>query len=70
MENTLATNIHLVPVPVQDVVIQLENSQIGENERLSLLQRLETIRDFCNKSLIREQRKQEIMQNKVYKKKK
>ena len=49
---------------MQDVVIQLENPQIGENERLSLLQRLETIRDFCNKSLIREQRKREIMQKK------
>jgi hypothetical protein len=57
-------NVHLIPVPIQDIVIQLENSLVGENEKLALLQRLEVIKDFCIKALNREQRKNEEMNKK------
>ena len=53
----MTKNIHLIPVPVQDVVIQLENSQIGENEKMALIQRLETIKEFCIKALNRQQKR-------------
>ena len=55
-------------MPVQDIVIQLENPQIGENEKLALIQRLETVKDFCIKALNREQRKVDISKKPVVKK--
>ena len=53
----MTKNDHLIPVVINDIVIQLENQQIGENERMALIQRLETVRDFCIKNLNRLERK-------------
>jgi hypothetical protein len=40
-------NDHLVPVNIQDIVNRLKDKNVSENERLNLIQRLETIRDYC-----------------------
>jgi hypothetical protein len=60
----LTKNVHLIPVPIQDIVIQLENSSVGENEKMALLQRLEVIKDFCIKALNRQQRKDDEVNKK------
>lgn len=51
-------NSHLVPPAVHDIITQLETAQ--ENERLALIQRLETIRDYCVKTLNRINRENEV----------
>ncbi len=53
-------NSHLVPPAVHDIISNLESNSLGENERLALIQRLETIRDFCNKTLNRIAREDEL----------
>jgi hypothetical protein len=53
----LTKNDHLIPPIIIDIVIQLDNLQIAENERMALIQRLETVRDFCIKNLNRLERK-------------
>jgi hypothetical protein len=53
----LTKNAHLIPPIIIDIVIQLDNLQIAENERMALIQRLETVRDFCIKNLNRLERK-------------
>lgn len=50
-------NIHLIPAIIQDIVNQLEHPNVRENERLALIQRLESIRDFVNKALNKDQKK-------------
>ena len=40
-------NDHLVPVNIKDIATRLQSKNLGENERLTLIQRLETIRDYC-----------------------
>lgn len=52
----MSKNEHLVPPAVLDIIEKF-NGPLGDNERLALLQRLEVIRDFCQKVLDREQRK-------------
>lgn len=42
-------NDHLVPVNVQDIANRLGEKNLTANERLVLLQRLEAIRDFCDR---------------------
>ena len=42
-------NDHLVPASVQDIVWRLQDSNVSPNEKLVLLQRLEAIRDYCDK---------------------
>lgn len=42
-------NEHLVPVNVQDIVNRLSASNLSSNEKLVLLQRLEAIRDYCDR---------------------
>lgn len=49
-------NDHLVPPAVLDIIEKF-NGPLGENERLALLQRLEVIRDVCQKIIDREDRK-------------
>ena len=46
-------NIHLVPAPVHDIAEQLESSNVQENERMALIQRLEAICEFCTKTINR-----------------
>lgn len=41
-------NDHLIPVVVKDLVDKIERDNLTPNEKLILLQRLETIRDFCD----------------------
>lgn len=53
----MTKNAHLIPPIIIDIVIQLDNLQIAENERMALIQRLETVRDFCIKNLNRLERK-------------
>lgn len=53
-------NLHLVPPAVHDIIVALESGSLGENERLALIQRLETIRDTCNVTLTRITREAEI----------
>ena len=43
----MKNNDHLVPVNIKDIVDRLKNRSIQENERLNLIHRLETIRDYC-----------------------
>ncbi len=50
-------NEHLVPPPVLDTINRLRGERLGENERLALIQRLEVIREFCDKALEREQKR-------------
>ena len=44
-------NEHLLPVAVIDIVEKLNQPNIRENERMSYVLRLETIRDFCDFAL-------------------
>ena len=41
-------NIHLVPVNIVDIVDRINDKNTKENERMNLIIRLETIRDYCN----------------------
>ena len=43
----MSNNLHLVPINVIDIVERLNSRDTRENERQLLLQRLETIRDYC-----------------------
>jgi hypothetical protein len=47
-------NSHLIPVVVQDIVDRLNSSTVRENERWALLQRLEAIKEMCEKTIERE----------------
>jgi len=53
-------NAHLVPPAVHDIITNLESPILGENEKLVLIQRLETIRDFCVTTLNRINRENEL----------
>lgn len=44
-------NDHLVPVNVNDIVNRLKESNLSQNERFVLIQRLEAIRDFCSEAV-------------------
>lgn len=44
-------NEHLVPVNVQDIVGRLSESNLSQNERFVLIQRLEAIRDYCTEAV-------------------
>jgi hypothetical protein len=41
-------NLHLVPNNIQDIVEQLQKSNVRGNERANYVLRLEAIRDFCD----------------------
>lgn len=60
----MTKNIYLVPVIIEDIALQLENPQITENEKMALCQRLEAIKDFCIKTLNRENKKIEDINKK------
>jgi hypothetical protein len=40
--------LHLVPNNIQDIVEQLQKSNVRGNERMNYVLRLEAIRDFCD----------------------
>jgi len=44
-------NLHLVPVNIVDLVERINDKNTKENERMNLIIRLETIRDYCNSTL-------------------
>ena len=44
-------NIHLVPVNIVDIVDRINDKNTKENEKMNLIIRLETIRDYCNVAL-------------------
>ena len=44
-------NLHLVPPPVQDIATKLFAGNLGENEEMALVLRLEEIKSFCEKVL-------------------
>ena len=44
-------NIHLVPVNIVDIVDRINDKNTKENEKMNLIIRLETIRDYCNTAL-------------------
>ncbi len=44
-------NIHLVPVNIVDIVDRINDKNTKENEKMNLIIRLETIRDYCNAAL-------------------
>lgn len=41
-------NEHLVPVNIVDIATRINDKNIKDNEKMNLIIRLETIRDFCN----------------------
>lgn len=41
-------NIHLVPINIIDIVDRINDKNTKENEKMNLIIRLETIRDYCN----------------------
>ena len=55
----MTKNIHLIPPIIHDIIEQLENPNVNENEKMALIQRLDTIKDFCISALNRQQRKDE-----------
>lgn len=57
MEEIKMKNSHLVPVVIHDIAGQLSSSTTRENERWALLQRLEAIKEFCEKTIEREAKK-------------
>jgi hypothetical protein len=56
-------NDHLIPVNIQDIVNRLNDKSIRDNERLTLLQRLETIRDYCAAAVAKNSRAPTLVQN-------
>ena len=44
-------NEHLVPVNIVDIVNRINDKSTRENEKMNLIIRLETIRDYCNIAL-------------------
>ena len=44
-------NLHLVPNNIQDIVEQLQKSNVRGNERANYVLRLEAIRDFCEAAI-------------------
>jgi len=46
-------NLHLVPINVVDIVERLNSKDLRDNERQILLQRLETIRDYCAAAVVK-----------------
>ena len=46
-------NEHLVPVNVQDIVNRLKEKNLSYNERMVLIQRLETIRDYIHNAIVK-----------------
>lgn len=49
----MTKNLHFVPINVIDVVERLNSKDLRENERQLLLQRLETIRDYCAGAIVK-----------------
>lgn len=47
-------NIHLVPVNIIDIVDRINDKNTKDNERMNLIIRLETIRDYCNVALTKQ----------------
>lgn len=41
-------NQHLIPINIIDLVEKLNDPRTNENERNNYLQRLETVRDYCD----------------------
>lgn len=64
------TNPYLVPEIVQNTINQLLRPDVGENERLALIQRIEAIRDACQKALDRDKNTQTFSSKSFYKQKK
>ena len=52
-------NDHLVPVNIQDIVNRLNDKNIKENERMNLLMRLDTIRDYVTAAVVKANSKNE-----------
>jgi len=44
-------NLHLVPINIVDIVERINDKNTKENERMNLIIRLETIRDYCSSVL-------------------
>jgi len=52
-EMKMNKNLHLVPINVVDIVERLNNKDLRDNEKQILLQRLETIRDYCASAIVK-----------------
>lgn len=47
-------NEHLVPVNIIDIANRITDKNTRDNERMNLVIRLETIRDYCNTVLTKQ----------------
>ena len=56
-------NDHLVPVNIADIVQRLSDKNIRENEKIALLQRLETIRDYCAAAIVKHSNRPSLVSN-------
>lgn len=43
----------MIPVNVIDLVEKLQNPNVRDPEKTNLLQRVETIRDYCNSAVVK-----------------
>lgn len=44
-------NQHLLPINIVDLVEKLNNPNVRDPERTNILQRIETIRDYCGNAV-------------------
>ena len=54
-------NQHLIPVNITDIFEKLNNPNLRENERANYILRLETIRDYCDAAVKKENNKKFIL---------
>jgi hypothetical protein len=53
----------MVPVNIADIVQRLSDKNIRENEKFALLQRLETIRDYCAAAVVKHSNRPSLVSN-------